>query len=70
MTDTITISKEEYLHLKVAKESMDRFWEWDISENWCDYNEALYNIDHDPEEALPIDKWQARLRLELFGEEK
>lgn len=63
--DTITVTKEEYLRLRVADEENSRFFEWDISENWRDYDEALNNTDHD-EEALNIADWEAQLRKELF----
>ena len=66
--DAITITKEEYLRLRVADEENSRFVEWDISENWSDYDNALNNTDHDYD-ALIIADWEANLRKELFGNE-
>ena len=65
--DTITITKEDYLRLRVTAEENSRFFEWDINENWSDYDDALNNTDHD-DEALNIEDWEAQLRRELFPE--
>jgi len=65
--DTITITKEDYLRMRVADEENSRFFEWDISENWSDYDDALNDTSHDPE-ALNIEDWEAQLRRELFPE--
>ena len=65
--DTITITKEDYLRLRVTAEENSRFFEWDIGENWRDYDDALNNTDHDPE-ALNIEDWEAQFRKELFPE--
>ncbi|KKM81368.1 hypothetical protein LCGC14_1330490 [marine sediment metagenome] len=65
--DTITITREDYLRLRVADEENSRFSEWDISENWSDYDPALNSTDHD-DEALNIADWEAQLRKELFPE--
>jgi len=65
--DTITITKEDYLRLRVADEENSRFFEWDISENWSDYDDALNDTSHD-DEALNIADWEAQLRRELFPE--
>lgn len=64
MADTITIPLEDYIRLRVESERDSRFFEWDISENWSDYDDALNNTDHD-EDALNIEDWEAALRKEL-----
>lgn len=64
MADTVTIPLEDYIRLRVESERDSRFFEWDISCNWSDYDNALYNTDHD-EDALNIEDWEAALRKEL-----
>lgn len=64
MADTVTIPLEDYIRLRVDSERDSRFFEWDISENWRDYDDALNNTDHD-EDALNIEDWEANLRKEL-----
>ena len=64
MADTVTIPLEDYILLRVGSERDERFFAWDISENWSDYDEALNNTDHDVE-ALNIEDWEANLRKEL-----
>lgn len=62
MTDTITIPLEEYIQLKVGAERDERFFHWDISENWSDYDNALYKTDED---VVAINQWEADLRKQL-----
>lgn len=64
MADTITIPIEDYIRLRVEAEENSRFFEWDISENWSDYDDALNDTSHD-EDALNIADWEANLRREL-----
>ncbi len=64
MADTVTIPLEDYIRLRVVAEENSRFFEWDISCNWSDFDEALNNTDHD-EDALNIEDWEANLRKEL-----
>ena len=60
----VTIPLDEYIRLRVDSERDNRFFEWDISCNWSDYDNALNNTDHDPD-ALNIEDWEANLRKEL-----
>ncbi len=64
MADTVTISKEEYLRLRCDAEERERFFHWDISCNWSDYDNAIQGNDGCGD-VPTMEEFEAALRAEL-----
>lgn len=64
LAQSITIMKEEYVQLRRAAEENERFFNWDISSNWPDYDNALQGNDTDGD-VPTIDEWEEVLRSTL-----
>ena len=63
MSDTISISKQEYFSLLCAAEKLSRLENGGV-DNWEWYSESIYGSDMNDQD---YEEWENDTRIEVFG---